>query len=115
MTQNNMTHSSDMKWAEGYWLIIHFTAAWATSESKFKFFCEWFRMIIATLPCLKCRQHAAEYAAAHPPEESDDAFYYTWEFHNTVSRRIGKPEMSYSTAAQMYLGNGMAPCTTCGH
>ncbi len=113
MTEHNI---HEMCWAIGWWNLIHFTAAWAmASEERFDFFCEWFRYIISKIPCLHCRQHATEYVTLYPPEKATNPFYYTWEFHNRVNRRLSKVEVSYMTASHMYIGDGMPACTTCGH
>lgn len=105
----------DMSWGKGFWMCIHLTGADATSPEKAQFYCDWLRMIISKLPCGDCRNHAAEYITLNPPELAEDAFIHSWRFHNTVNRRLKKPEMDYSTAAQMYIGDGIKTCNSgCG-
>ncbi len=104
-----------MSWAEGLWIAIHLTGADGTTVEKANFYCSWLRMIVANLPCGDCRNHAADYLIACPPEEAEDTFIHGWRFHNAVNVRLKKPEMDYSTAAQIYLGGGVKSlCTTCG-
>ncbi len=106
-----------MSWAEGIWICIHLTGADATTVEKADFYCSWLRMIVANLPCGDCRNHAAEYLSipGNEPEMAEDCFIHSWRFHNAVNVRLKKPEMDYSTAAQIYLGGGVKSlCTTCG-
>lgn len=97
-------------WGRGQWHSIHTTAARATTTEKFKFFCSWIRDQLEDLPCEECTEHSKEYLKSNPPEKAEDAFIWTWRFHNAVNRRLGKPEMEYTTAKQIYLEGGMKNC-----
>jgi hypothetical protein len=99
----------------GRWQSIHVTAAWVDSTEKFKFFCIWLRDQIEHLECQECIDHAKAYLKSNPPEDAEDAFIWSWKFHNTVNRRLGKPEMEYTTAKHIYLEGGIKSCTQgCG-
>jgi hypothetical protein len=102
--------SHNKEWGPGRWQSIHVTAASAVTTEKFKNFCEWIRDQIDHLPCSECTEHAKEYLQSNPPEKAEDAFIWTWRFHNTVNRRLDKPEMEYTTAKQIYLEGGMKTC-----
>lgn len=101
-------------WGRGEWHSIHITAADATSSDKFKHFCSWIRNQIEYLPCDECTEHSKEYLKSNPPEKAPDAFFWSWEFHNAVNRKLGKPEMEYNTAKHIYLERGMKNCDQCG-
>lgn len=103
--------TNDQKqWGSGRWQSIHVTAAWADTPDKFKFFCGWIRNQVENLPCEFCIKHAKAYLDANPPEKAIDAFIWSWEFHNTVNRRLNKSEMEYSTAKQIYLYGNIKLC-----
>lgn len=103
--------SSNKEWGPGRWQSIHVTAASSVTSQKFRIFCEWIRDQIDHLPCSECTDHAKEYLEHNPPEKSEDAFIWTWRFHNTVNRRLDKPEMEYTTAKQIYLEGGLKVCS----
>lgn len=48
-----------------------------------------------------CIAHYATYLTEHPPAlDSFDAYRrWTWELHNAVNMRLGKPVVSYEDAA----------------
>lgn len=60
--------------------------------------------MIAGLPCARCRRHAAEHVRADPPDlRSSLAFQaWVWRFHNSVNRRLGKPELPYDAYLELY-------------
>jgi hypothetical protein len=103
-----MSHNKE--WGPGRWQSIHVTAAWADTSEKFKMFCTWIRDQLTHLPCEECTKHALAYLESNPPEKSEDAFMWSWRFHNSVNRRLGKQEMEYTTAKQIYLEGGMKVC-----
>jgi hypothetical protein len=61
-----------------------------------------FGILIDTIPCPSCRNHAAQYYKSHSLGNSatDIALFETWifEFHNTVNRRLYKPVLSRAEA-----------------
>lgn len=85
------------------WHEIHTRAAQVRTTHDHSQFCTWMRRTAQELPCAKCRHHATKYIHDNPPEQSPNVFIWTWEFHNAVNGRLGKPIMPYSTAAAMYL------------
>jgi len=96
--------------SSGRWEAIHITGAWADTPQKFAFFCSWVRDQVEHYPCPDCIQHSREHLLANPPEKAEDAFVWTWRFHNDVNRRLGKPELPFNTARQMYLENRGPGC-----
>lgn len=107
---------NNVSWGNGRWQSIHTTAAWVDNSEKFRFFNQWIRDQIEHLPCQDCINHARDYINMNPPENSEDAFIWSWRFHNAVNRRLGKPDMEYTTARQIYLQGGLTTCSQgCGH
>jgi hypothetical protein len=64
------------------------------------------------IPCVECASHAKEYISDRAyllpnytaNTESLSRFFV--DFHNTVNARLGKPQMSYEVAKQLYSGRG---------
>lgn len=99
----------------GRWDAIHLTGAWSDTPEKVNYFNGWIRHQIVNLSCEDCVRHSTQYIQMSPPEKADDPFIWTWEFHNAVNRRLGKPEMPYATARDLYLGGKIRTCTKgCG-
>ena len=97
----------------GVWLMIHVLAIDSVNELAIDFFIEWMEKIIYRLSCKICVKHAHDYLMANPPEEyrniiNDDnvpcgMFLWSWEFHNSVNKRLGKEIVSYSDAYKLYI------------
>jgi hypothetical protein len=100
----------------GIWHVTHTFAAWATTPERRVVFCTFMRTNIQPkLPCGECRGHAAAYIEANPPEKSPDPLIWSWEFHNAVNRRLGKPEMEWDTCKKMYADGDVLNCNQgCG-
>lgn len=89
------------------WKKIHITALKCNDLNKFS---EWIWMIIKNLPC-DCKWHALHYIQRNPPTDlvptsSDNdiniAFYWSWQFHNDVNKRLDKSEFPYEEALDYY-------------
>ena len=78
------------------WREMHTKAAANNSRS---YFCGWVRNLWTRLHCDKCQQHLQEYLSACPPESAPDLFVWSWELHNEVNVRLGKPVYPYHVAA----------------
>lgn len=113
------------KFGPGIWFLIHHNAALAITQRKKEDFEEFMRDICANLPCLNCRSHCGDYLSSHgmgpywnkKDENGRDIGLFVWsyEFHNAVNKRLGKPLYSYDTAYGRYVRNDNAVCSaTCG-
>jgi hypothetical protein len=100
----------EKSWGDGMWKSIHLTAAWADDPELVAVFCRWVRMNCSHLPCPECSSHAMAYIQAYPPEKAEDVFVWTWRFHNSVNSRLGKPEMDYATARELYFNGKVKLC-----
>lgn len=86
------------------WDEIHTKAAQVRDPRTHRDFCIWIRSISNKMNCGTCKRHLKEYIDQNPPETAINDFTWTWEFHNDVNQRLGKPQMDYTTAAIRYLG-----------
>lgn len=84
------------------WDHIHSIALRANTPDKFHKFCVWMRQLSEISPCGVCRDHMKEYISQNPPESAKNAFYWTWQFHNAVNSKLGKPTLSYEDALNLY-------------
>lgn len=101
------------KYGPGIWYILHIQSLKMDNRTKQERFCEFMREILSELPCSVCIKHASEYINNNPPElhimiSQNDViaqlamFRYVNEFHNTVNKRLGKPNVSLTTAFEIY-------------
>lgn len=101
----------------GLWYSLHISSISANTESDQYSLIEHIYTIFSSLPCSKCRGHALEYYNNNKPEnyvmknmqdgkfkikKSLSLFYYLWEMHNTVNKRLGKRKWSFREAYDFY-------------
>ena len=54
------------------------------------------------LPCEECRLHFQEYIQTHTPTKAENLAYWTFDLHNSVNERIGKPHYSFEDVSKVY-------------
>lgn len=92
----------------GTWDSIHKMAAWydlvcpLSPAEKQKMFGSQVRYQIDHLICGTCVAHGQKYVQDNPPEQEIPSIW-AWRFHNTVNRRLNKPELDWDTCKSMYL------------
>ena len=101
----------------GTWFCIHILARKAYGEKRRDEYQNIVMIILSSLPCNTCRQHALDYIANNPiskaPYKANDngedltLFHWTWLFHNAVNRRLGKSQMSWDKAVALYGEEGV--------
>jgi|688.fasta_scaffold74274_2 hypothetical protein len=75
-----------------HWAKLHTTLMDAVS----------FEAWVAAIPgCETCRRDFRELMKSNPPR-FDDWFRWTWEVHNEVNRKIGKPVLTWSEACHLW-------------
>lgn len=108
----------------GIWFCIHILSLRAKTIESMRNFVNELVYILGKIQCDNCRNHALNYIKTNPIEKyfklRDSRsgiligmFYYTWEFHNSVNRRLGKKEMDFYTALQIY--SSAETCKDCGN
>jgi hypothetical protein len=110
---------SKSMWGNAFWTTMHYISANLpissnrTPESNNRYrtsFVAFIMCIRFLLPCPDCEGHMTRYIEnvdIHPFLRSNiDAFQWTWEFHNSVSNRLGKSSLEFDSAFRMYkMGN----------
>lgn len=84
------------------WAKIHKDAIAADSDQKKADYCAWIHTLPTSIKCPRCRTHLMQYLQTNPPDPKGDLFLWSWTLHNSVSRRIGKVEFRYETAANIW-------------
>ncbi|MNK83908.1 Erv1 / Alr family protein [compost metagenome] len=99
---------------QGTWYTIHLTAKHAQSASQKAAFIDLMKTLSLFYRCAKCRKHMTAYINENPIEvylnNEDGLFFWSWKFHNAVNKRLGKPEIDYNTALEMFEPD-FSPCT----
>lgn len=99
----------------GLWHALHLAGAHAVDESGMRFFKRLVDIYCKSFPCVKCREHLRKFRDNHPltqyvsmKENGREVgmAQWTWLLHNSVNRRLGKPEMSWDTFSRIWLQTG---------
>jgi len=119
--QNNIEINDPKKFGPGMWYSIHNTAL----KMGENFFMDWIRLIIDSIPCLKCKTHALKYLDENLLENFRDVhdengelvgmFIWTWKFHNDVNLRLNKKIYDYKEAYRMYTDESSNCSKECGN
>ena len=88
-----------------FWDLFHIMALLCDSREQPHSFLRWALAFAAVLPCFTCRQH---FLAALRFPLRRNAFAYSVDRHNDVSRRLGKHTRGVELAASNYGDRGGA-------
>jgi hypothetical protein len=112
-TMSHHTHT----WPQCWWTTMHSAGLYTDlfhgrNKEQQAHFTQVIRSLCPLTPCADCSQHMRAYIMAHPlPEPSLFAkdstypnFFWTVDFHNNVSKRIGNPVLSRQDALHHYKG-----------
>lgn len=114
------------KFGPGTWFCIHTLAANSKTYGE-HMKCIWaIKVLISHLKCDECYAHATEYLLTHPLEgvyscnhgakghtEAECLYKWTYDFHTTVDRRLGKPAVPYRESYEYFLERGKDSCNEC--
>jgi hypothetical protein len=100
------------------WKMLHKMGKRMTSSDEdFKFFDRFVDHTIEDMGCYKCVMHGKQYKLEHPiikyKNSQHGLFYWTVDFHNTVSMRIGKQPISRDDAYGLYFNDDLCTVGTC--
>ncbi len=105
----NYSNITKPDWSRPIWFLIHYIAAnlperlSQTQAVSFKAFIVCLRYL---LPCEECRYHMGEYINKTEIDPylitRNTVFYWTWEFHNDVNKRINLPLIKMEDAFNIY-------------
>ena len=111
------------KLGSGIWYTLHKTASLAKTPQEKDVFISNVKNLAETFGCTKCRIHFQEFIETHPfnkywsikDTQGRDIgmFQWTWELHNAVNKRIGKPVIPFDTAYKYYTTMEAEVCSEC--
>ncbi len=99
----------------GIWYTMHTLAAGARTEDDKKHVINQIKYLQSKFPCEECKLHFGNYISSHPLENAisgneDSLFLWTFNFHNVVNFRLGKAQVSYDEAKNIFF-NEMIFCS----
>jgi len=107
--------------SKGIWYTIHRMAILAITEAKKAEFINYMTFLSKEFPCEKCRTHIKQFIVDNPFHiymnvsytTYSDVGFFKWSFnlHNAVNMRLGKPIIDFSTAHNLYKGENPNICT----
>ena len=107
--------SSPNVWGDAFWFILHLGSCAATdsiSPQDAQGYWSFIEGIPAMLPCKDCAKHAREYVLNHESQKNnicksrDALIKFFVDFHNSVNRRTGKPEISVEEIKKKFRNGG---------
>lgn len=109
----------------GIWFTIHTQAIKATTDLLKRAFISNINILCDNFRCNNCRQHFREFIIKYPLEnywniknnkkEDIGFFQWTWEFHNNVNIKLGKPTPSFGECYNYYSNTELSICLDCGN
>jgi hypothetical protein len=103
----------------GIWFTIHFKAYKISKPQHERDYVKFIYDLANEFPCEECYYHFQDYIKLRPPEyewgrevqlkngkKCNGLFYWSWEFHNAVNKRIGKKSITAEEAYDIYYGGG---------
>jgi hypothetical protein len=107
---DKLTNPNDF--GPGVWQIIHILARKVKTIKEVPQFMITLEIILSSLFCGVCSKHAMDYFTKNSPEQyitlydTDNnfigMFYWSWEFHNVVNKRLGKTIMPWKEAFDLF-------------
>ena len=79
------------RWAYYGWLWLHGLASTRPNSTQFE---QCIQQVPTILPCIVCSTHMRDYIKTHP--DITDPVRWMFEFHNSVNKRLQKPEFAWS-------------------
>jgi hypothetical protein len=106
------SHLNKTDWANAIWFLMHFIA-YNLPEKIHRDIADSYKALIVSIryliPCPDCSNHMHEYLSENDIEPflegNRSLFYWTWVFHNSVSKRIHKPCPSINSIIHLYARN----------
>jgi hypothetical protein len=106
------------RYGPGIWFVLHLQAAYAETDELKRAFIQNVKTLGQHFPCEQCRPHFAAYIQTHPIEtyvnKPRGLFQWTWEFHDSVNKRLGKPTMEFEEAWSQFRSKTAVCTDDCG-
>lgn len=115
---NKMQKTQD-KYGPGIWFSLHLQAAQAKTNMLKESFIQNTKVLGEHFPCENCKHHFAAYLKEHPIETyinkgEKGLFLWTWEFHDSVNKRLHKPSLSFDDAWKQFTASSAICTDECG-
>ena len=96
------------EWGPNGWKFMHavtFSAPANMTADEKEWYKKFFESVAHILPCAKCRQHLQEHMRADPIdlETGQSLARWLWRVHNAVNRSLGKQEVSFERATELFM------------
>ena len=103
------------EWARAHWNFLHTQGFYVDLHEHHGLaaqhaFVNLLQTLPAQLPCTECRAHLAAFLQSDPPPkpgafEPEDYVYakHIWRMHNSVNRRLNKPEPTFAAVVDHYV------------
>jgi len=103
------------KYGPGIWFVIHLMSYKTDKDQTLRrSFFTYIHALADNFPCGECRGHFKNYLSNNPPEKSNELFKWSWEFHNTVNKRLGKQVLTYEEAIKPFQSASPICTDECG-
>ena len=112
-------HTDPKYLGPGNWHSIHLMAANANTMDEKKAFLWFIKVLSENFYCNRCKVEFLQYLKDDDPifyiDKPEGMFFWSFNFHNTVNKRLGKQIMLYHDAKSLYfnpktcLTNCMSP------
>jgi hypothetical protein len=106
------------KYGPGIWFMLHLMAAQAETNELRQAFVQNVKTLGQHFPCEVCRSHFAAYIQSHPIEtyvnKPRGLFQWTWEFHDSVNKRLGKQTIPLEEAWSTFRSSNAICTDDCG-
>lgn len=100
------------KLGPGIWYIIHKEALICKDD---KVYLQFIYRLRDNFPCEYCKKHFSLFLEKNPVEDyvhiENGLFIWSWKFHNSVNKRLGKPFIPYELALKLYTSE--SSCNLC--
>ena len=106
------------KYGPGIWFMLHLMSSQATTPELKDSFIKNVTVLGEHFPCNDCKHHFAAYIAEHPVKDyvnkDRGLFLWTWEFHESVNKRLNKQSVSFDEAWSKFSSTSPICTDECG-
>jgi hypothetical protein len=96
-------------WHKSFWTFLHTISIWVRCQHSLQDVEQLLEALAVAIPCEQCKAHYREALRTcplppflHYTEDGHALFKWSVDFHNTVNRQIGKPEVLYEAACKIW-------------
>jgi hypothetical protein len=101
------------RYGPGIWFMLHLQSAHADTDELKRAFIQNVKTLGQHFPCDQCRPHFAAYIQTHV-NKPRGLFQWTWEFHDSVNKRLGKTTVPFEEAWNQFRSKTAVCTDDCG-